>query len=332
MAVRKDKKSRGRGWKIAGIVLACVIALYVLVCLAGGYLFYPSFYGQAKKAAPIPDMPAGFTPQGITWLEEEKTYLLCGYMPGGENSRIYVIPEGGEPRLVKLEREDRSAYTGHAGGITNAGDYVYISNASKIFCLKKADLLVAKDGSAVAFEGYLSVPCRASFISCDGKDLYVGEYHAEGYETEESHIVKTDSGEEYAALVFAYALGEGPFGIAEPAAPRAAYAVPDFVQGFAMTGDGRAVLSRSHGLAASLIESYRPGSSPSGTFTDAALSVPLYILDEKHRTATLRAPHMSEDCEVRGGELILAFEGGARQYGAGLLPFSVTSVMTVPIP
>ncbi len=305
------------------IVLAALILLYSLFCLIAPRFFYPDFFGHAEKAASIPYLTEGFIPQGVT-TADDGTLLVCGYMPGGKASRI--IRTGDKPVRIFLERENGEVYDGHAGGMTAAGEYIYISNASKIFVLNTADVLNAKDGDSVRFIGHFDVPCRASFCASSNGMLYVGEFHAAGYDTNDSHRFTTADGE-YAAMVFGFPLSAeaGRFGVIEE--PAFCYAVCDKVQGFTAMPEGYAVLSCSYGLADSELKFYDLKGDPDSTFKNANMDIPLYLLDSKREKSVVRAPHMSEDIEYREGALLIAFEAGAMKYGAGILPFSIRSVM-----
>ena len=310
---------------VLAIVLIAVLVVYGLAMLLGKQILYPAFCRSAQKGAAIPALSEGFTPQGVSYLDD--CTLICGYYPGSEASRIYMVFGDGTVREILLRRENGDVYTGHAGGLTAAGDYVYISNASKLFVLRTADLRNAASGSYVQFAGNIPVPCRASFCSSDGQYVYVGDYHAEGYETDASHVIKT-SGADHAAMVYAYRLDSGEkFGL--QTAPSMAFSVRDFVQGFAVSGT-TAVLSCSHGFSSSQLYFYDIG-EPDGTFVRDGKTMPLYILDVSKQKGSLRMPHMSEDVEIRDGKVLVGFESSARKMLAGFIPCSLKNVMAVPL-
>lgn len=314
-----------------GIGLAAVIVLYTAFCLIAPPLVYAAFYGRAESVHTIPNLWGGFIPQGVTRLASGSD-LVCGYMQQDAPSRIYRFDADGAVTEILLRRENGDEYGGHAGGVTAAGDYVYISNASKIFVLDAAAVQGASDGDTLTFLGHFEVPCRSSFCSSDGTMLYVGEYHADGYETEESHRVETADGQVYQAIVFAYPLdAQGEWGVADPKTPAAAYAVCDKAQGFAIAPSGRAYVSCSWGLSDSELLCYDVLSPAERTLLVEDGEIPLTVLDGTRLIETLRLPHMSEDLEAAGDRLLIGFEAGARKYGAGLLPFSVRSVMALGI-
>lgn len=317
--------------RILSVILALVLVIlvvYGLAMLLGRQVLYPAFSRHAKKGVLIPDLKKGFTPQGVSYIEDEGCTLICGYYQGSEASRIYMVFEDGDVKEIPLRRESGDVYTGHAGGLTAAGDHVYVSNASKLFVLNTADLLNARSGEYVSFIGYIPVPCRASFCGSDGEYVYVGDYHADGYETDESHRISTADGD-YQAMVFAYKLDDGSqYGL--ETAPSHAYAVRDIVQGFTVCG-GKAVMSCSHSFSPSNLYSYTIG-SPDGTFVQDGKEIPLYILDSRKQIGRLRMPHMSEDIEIKDGKVLVGFESSARKMLSGLVPCSLRNVMIVPLP
>lgn len=326
-ANQKKRRAKKRALT-ALIVVFAILAVYVGFWFISVPVFYGDFAKDSIKLGAIPDLIIdGFTPQGMTAVDGSDVYMICGYMSGKENSRIYRYGSDGKATKILLEYEDGSVYSGHAGGFTASGEYVYISNASKIFVLKLSDVMEAKEGDAVTFIGRFEVPCRASFCSSDGEYLYVGEYHADGYETAADHVIETADGT-HAAMVFAYALSDGgEFGIADTDTPAAAYSVGDHVQGFAMIPGGLAVLSCSHGLSTSELKSYSVSGEADDMFNCDGKNIPLYMLDGRRANDVVKMPHMSEDIEYRDGALYIAFESAARKYGAGLLPFSTFNVI-----
>ena len=312
------KKHGGRRCLKALSVLLALALLYLGVCVCYGPLRYRAFYDAAERIGTYRGLEEGFVPQGMTQEEESGAYLVCGYLDRDKPSRIYVYQPDGSVTGLFLQHTDGSPYEGHAGGMTVAGDYVYISNAHKLFLLNKADILAAKDGDTLAFRAAVEVPCNASFCSSDGRFVYVGEYHAKGYETDPTHALNFD-GEAFAAMVFAYPVSAD--GALDPD-PTRVFVIPDAVQGFAADGD-RVFLSRSSGFHPSSVESYSVAGAPDGSYAYEENDLPYYVLGKARLTGAVPAPHMSEDLEIRGGALLVGFEAGARKAGFGLLPASL---------
>ena len=310
--------------KVLGIVAISLLSLYIFLLFTLGHILHSEFYNSSFPIETIPGLSDDFVPQGVT-VTDDGTILICGYSSSDNPSRIYSIVDGKE-RVVYLENEDGTVYKGHAGGITSSGDYVYISNASKIFILRLKDVLSSYDGDTLSFIGHFSVPCRSSFCSSDGKYLYVGEYYAPGYDTDESHRLTTLDGKTHNAITFAFPLDKDGKAGTEPVM---AFSTSDKVQGFAAFS-GKVALSVSAGLRESTILFY-DRSGVDSSFSYNGVDIPLIILDSNRLIKKLDAPHMSEDLEYRNGILAVAFEAGAKKYGLGFVPSSERNIRGMEI-
>ncbi len=327
MNANQKKRRAKRRALTALIIISAILLLYVGFLFISNPLLYGDFMKKTEKLGRIPDLFGGFIPQGMTAVEGTDVYLICGYTSGDANSRIYRYDADGNIVKILLEYEDGKTYSGHAGGFTAAGEYIYISNASKIFVLRSDDVMNAKSGDTVRFVGRFEVPCRASFCSSDGATLYVGDFHADGYETEADHKIETASGT-YEAMVFGYTLSDsGELGVLDTKTPSVAFSVCDKVQGFAVIGGETAALSCSWGLSPSELRTYDLSGGADATFAVGEQDVPLYILDKHREKAVVGMPRMSEDIEYRNGALYIAFESAVLKYGAGALPCSVFNVI-----
>ena len=306
-----------------------IIAFLLSVIAFFWGVFYPDYSKSRETLFYLPWLDEGYVPQGSTYLADEDIYISCGYMEDGSSSRLYMKDSQSGKKII-LQRADGSEYAGHAGGITAVGDYVCVSNAEKIFVLKKSDLLSAADGDTVGFIGDVPVPCRSSFCSCDGEYLYVGEYHADGYETDSSHILKTPDGTKYQALVFAYPVNpDCEYGF--ETSPAKAFSICDEVQGFAVTPDSRAVLSCSASLNNSKLKVYDVSGEADGVFNLDGTDIPLYYLDSRRFSKQMTLPRMSEDTECVDGKILLSFEAGAKKFHPDLLPFAEKRMVLVTI-
>jgi len=322
-----------KGNKILIIIVAVILAAYALAVVSKP-IVYSEFYKASQKFVNIPGLKENFVPQGVSRLEKEGITLICGYMTGDQNSRLYLIYDNDKdnPKFINLLREDGSVYTGHAGGVSANGDYVYISNQSKIFVLSKEEAINANAGDSVSFLGYFDVPSRSSFCSCDGKYLYVGEYFAEGYETDETHSMATSDGENN-ALLFAYEISEGSeYNIKDTDSPSFAISLPDKVQGFAVKNSAHAFVSCSEGLHESHLYEYDLSKAPEETIVIGENTLKAKVLDSSSLSKETRLPRMSEDLEIiDDNSLLVGFESGAKKFGYGLIPFTVREVRILSV-
>ena len=311
---------------IISVVLASIVVLYCLVDISAP-LFYREFYKNAERSVRIPGLNEAFVPQGFAYSEELGSYLVCGYMSNSEQSRIYIVDGDGHYKEIRLNNQDGSSYTGHAGGISCNGENVYISNNKKIFHLSLEALRSAKDLESISFDGSFDVPCRSSFTFCDSEMLYVGEFYTEGYNTSADHRLQSADGE-HNAFLFGYKLSEkGKFGVSNTEVPDIVYSLCDKVQGMCMTEDGRVVLSTSYGLANSELKIYDTSKATRLDYKYNEALIPLYILDSESMENSVTMPLGSEDIDIYNGQVVIGFEFGAKKYGGGLIPFAIENIM-----
>lgn len=307
---------------IASFISFVTILSFFFVFANENYTVYPKFSKISALENAYPAPAEGFVPQGITSPVDSDVVIVCGYMEKDLPSRIYVYRSDADPVCISLKNEDGSVYSGHAGGITAAGKFVYVSNAHKLFVLRLDDVLSASDGDALSFIGSVDVDVNASYCSSDDENVYVGEYHADGYETDESHSVDSADGTLH-SFTRAYKLvPSAPLGLAEPTEPVMTFAARDSVQGFSVLPDNKIALSCSRGFKNSRLYIY--------DVSDADFSSPV-ILDKTRLDGEITMPRISEDLELRGEKLLVGFESGAKKFGRGLLPFTVKKTVAIDV-
>ena len=324
--------------KITCIVLASVIALFLLVW--GGlhvakFIIYPDYYAQSEQVSKIPALGKGFVPQGLDYDPETDTYIHSGY--NGEKAELYLVTDDKAKTIVLLTPEGEQA-KGHAGGVTRAGDYLYISDNEKegdgklgyLRIYRFADVWNAKDGESVTAIGRFQVDTSASFCFSDDKYIYVGEfYRPEKYETKQEHYFTTPAGDENKAILSAFPL-EADGSIAADAKPAFSVSITSQVQGFAVTEDGKVMLSRSWGLTPSYMEFHKGWIDSGKTINTMGVDVPLYYLDSTTRTDNIKMPCFSEGLALVDGKVAVSFESACNKYIVGKF-FFANKVMTFEI-
>ena len=315
------------------------IALGLLLCVAAGavlagrmYLILPvaDYYAASDKAFAIPGLSADFVPQGLCYDEQAGVFLTTGYQKDHTASPVYVVEkESGDSRHVLLEAPDGSDFTGHAGGLSVLGRYVYVAGSGDgcLYVYARDDVLKTADGARVKCLGTFGTAFGAqdslcvAFTAVHGNRLTVGEFYREpNYRTPDSHKFTAPSGDYLQALAVTYEASEGEdavFGL-KPV-PVEAYALPDLVQGMAFY-DGRIWLSTSYGVAFSHVYAY-PESSPKafGTLPVQDGAIPLRALDSAAMSDSYRLPPMSEEIEFVDGRLYTMCESASNQYIFGKL-------------
>lgn len=338
----KDRKTLTVGQRIAkwiGICVGALVAFLAVVVLAL-HLFTPlvfhDFFGNADKEYLIPGLSDGLVPQGYTYVPEQELYLQCGYMADGVSaSRIYVTSakDTEDTHFVELYTFDGQPYTGHTGGITTSGDFVWLANDGEgedncVWVISLGEILSPENNGRVTLIARFQSETRAACCFADDQYLWVGEFNdGEKYVTDASHKFAVNGGENF-ALVCAYPLDTSSvYGVAFTEAdgqavftPALALSVTNLVQGFTRTPEGFA-LSTSYGLGISHIYFHKDvtkGEADSSIAINGA-DVPVYFLDSESLTDDLSLPPMSEEIFVKDGRLYVLLESACKKYIFGNL-------------
>ncbi len=326
-------------FKVIGIILLTAIALVLLAW--GGlhvakYFMYVNYYANATAVSPLPDIHAGFVPQGLGYDANSKTYFHSGY--NGDDVVIYLVDEKNNAKtLYPIYQNETAPAKGHGGGIAVAGDYVYVADNAKegdgtygalhVFML--SDLKNAKDGDTVKAVNTVKVDSSASFCFASDRYIYVGEfYRAESYETKPEHHFTTPAGDQNKAILTAYELAED--GSIATDSPKFAVSITDCVQGFAVAENGKIFLSRSWGLSNSKLTVYSGWNDDGSTITLSDKEIPLYYLDSATEIQEISMPAFSEGLTLIDGNTIgISFESACNKYIIGKL-FFATNVVSYP--
>ena len=314
--------------KIALIVLCAILAFVLLVLLLAPVvttIIFHDFFKDAEKEFRIPGQSDGLVSQGYTFLPDQQFFLQCGYMADGESaSRIYIIPKA-EPKkayYVELYTEDGAPYTGHTGGISVSGNFVFLANdddgdENRVWVLSVYDLLGSDNGAAYTLKTYFHPETRAAYCYVDGDYLWVGEFHRPvDYPTKESHAFTVAGDVEHRALIACYKLdAEAETGIAS-LTPTRFVSVTDHVQGFARDQYGHFILSTSYGLSKSHFLCYDDVLSqlPDASLNVDGTDVPVWFLDEDVLLRDLVCPPMSEEIVIYGGRIYYLTESASQKY------------------
>ena len=277
---------------------------------------YSDYLSQRKFEEKLPGLSNGFVMQGVSY-DGEGGYVHSGYR--GANIVLYHV-RGGESREIVPVDEQGHVWEGHGGGITCAGDYVYVASGSKLIIFRYADIAAAKDGERVASIGTFAVDTQASFCFADQNYIYVGEfYRPVVYETDKRHHLTTPMGEEHKALVSCYPIAAD--GSIVEKYPTFSISIRDQVQGFAIH-DGTIILSSSWGLSSSKLDFYSGMTSKGEMIDVSGKSVPLYYLDSATHVKTVEMPAFSEGITIVGDRVVISFESACNKYVVGKFFFA----------
>lgn len=316
---------------LAAIPIFMILAIYLCTPL-----IFHDFFGNARKEYRVPGLRDGLVPQGYAYVADKEIYLQCGYMADGMSaSRIYVTnaKDTDDTRFLELYTSDGSPYTGHTGGITAAGGFVWLANDGEgedncVWVMSLDEILTAENGGKITLTVSFQSETRAACCFTDGEYLWIGEFNDGGkYVTDPSHKFAVSGGEN-AALVCAYPLDAASvYGIAFTEAegqavftPAMALSVANYVQGFTKTPDGFA-LSTSHGMAFSHMYLHKDVTKDDAdaSMTVNGAPVPVYFLDSESLINDIAFPPMSEEIFVKDGRLYVLPESACKKYLAGIL-------------
>ena len=331
-------KTAKKAIKISAIVLSSIVGafllLYAILAIIGG-----ASYVEARKvreyACVIP-VSDSLAPQGLTYSETHKSYIVTGY-DKNHNALLYTV-SGKKYKKVTLYGLDGKLLAGHAGGVTLTKDRLYIANDNALV-LFSAEEIFGGSGKATA-QMVIPVDNQAAYCYSDDEYMYVGEFYRKGnYETAEHHHYETPKGEKNMAIVSCYKLDES--GLLEDADtqpyPLYSISLPGLVQGFAYY-NGSYILSRSYGLANSHLD-YHSERGDCGIAIPVKFKlnkdaeereVPLYYLDSSTLAKSLTLPSFSEDVTIVNERVAVCNEASADRYFVGKL-FGANKVYTYPI-
>ena len=116
---------------ICSIILSLVffvVGVLFAVRIVDGVAFFP-FYLKANPVYMAIGVTENYVSQGYDYDADKGVFLATGYMSDDTASRVYVIEENGDRYYTSLKKANGDDYTGHTGGITHYGDYVYITGS-----------------------------------------------------------------------------------------------------------------------------------------------------------------------------------------------------------
>lgn len=323
MSQKKQLTGGQKALRVLAVTLGS-LAVLVLLLLVGvrAYFRIPvrEYYRNSEPAFVIPGLSDGMIHQGLAYDDASDTFLITGYRTGGAASQLSLVSksDGTEIKRLSLANEDGSAFTGHVGGITLYGDYVYVADVKGLMVFRKSDVENASSGDSIQSVGFFETTTaddhlRVSFTHIEGDTLYVGEfYRAQNYPTPDSHKYTTAAGDQNTALILAYPLDEtAPLGISD--AIRCAYSIPDLVQGMCFDGNGNICLSTSYAVAFSHIRIYN-AQKEEGTVTVLGQTVPRYVLDSSTLVKDIKLAPMAEEITAVDGKLYTMCESATNKY------------------
>lgn len=307
-----------RAKKIAALLgyIAAALVIVAVLLWIGVTVRYYDFFSQTRSEFMIPGLSSNWVPQGFDYVENQNTFLMCGYMSDGTASRIYVRRGAGDTSYVNLLYADGTPYQKHAGGLCHNGQYVYLAGDDGVDVFRLSDVLDRTEAKKI---GKIPVGHDLAYCSFYNGYLLAGNFYYEGtYETPASHRVKTPAGDENKALITIFKADEqAAFGI-DPV-PVGAISTRGKVQGICFTGEKEVVLSTSYGFGSSQLEHHRIETSKRANIEAAGAVVPVIYLDSSTLVKTVTTPPMAEELVFLDGRVMIMYESACNKYMYGKL-------------
>lgn len=305
--------------KITGKILLWIaivlVALLVLLWI-GVTAIYFDYFNNSSAEFVIPGLSDNYVPQGFDLVEEDGTYLMCGYMSDGSASRIYVRSADGDTFYTQLRFADGRDYTRHAGGLCHNGEYLYLAGSNGVEVFSFADVMDGGDATQIG-----TIPAGHDIAYCyfyNGYLLAGNFYYPETYETPENHRITTPAGDNNVAIITIYQADPNEELGIDPT-PVAAISTREKVQGICFTGDDEIVLSTSYSVKSSYLYYYTLDTERAGTVEILDTEVPLYYLDSSNLTKSVKMPPMSEELVYQDGKILVMCESACNKYIFGKL-------------
>ena len=312
--------------KISTAALSVLLVLVLLILAFNVFLniVFFDFFSGSRDMGELEGISDGFVHQGLDYVDG--TFLTAGYMKEKGPSRIYRTKDGKSLGYTELLKENGDAYTRHAGGITHSGEYLYLAGSTGFDVFPLEDVLNGEPtttclGTVESFNDPAWCTAYGGYIfggsfACSDDDSYVPEAN---------EVMTSPDGSVNNSIITIFKLdGNAKLGI-DPA-PVAVISSGDKVQGACFTEDGNLILSTSWGLTVSkflfynLKDATAEGTAILGKSEDSdGVCVPVYYLDSRTLTYTLKSIPMAEEIVIVDGRMYIMNESASHKYLFGNL-------------
>ncbi len=308
-----------KAFKVICLIIASIVLIVALIIVGfNGYqhISNSAFYANAEKEYKVPGISDGLIQQGFFGVDDGNV-LVCGYMKDGSASRVYLLDSKGEVlNYVTLEK-DGEPNTSHAGGLCCVDGNILITAHEGLDVYSYEEVKSANKGSAVKNTGFIGLPFSPAFVYADASRLIAGEFYREqNYQTDESHHMKTPSGEQHHAIALIADLEQFRADGMKYFKPVAVLSIPDLAQGMASDDKGILCVSTSYAVAMSHLYFYNDPTTgkPDGEFEIDGEEYPLYYLDSDNLNKDVSLYPMAEEIFFRDGKLYIINESASAKY------------------
>ncbi len=281
-------------------------------------------YSDYTELCEIPEVENGYVPQGYCFSEAHNLHFISYYHD--DEATVISVVDGASGKKIKtlpLRKTNGKDFRGHAGGIAEDGQYLYIVDGKKIYRIALALVFMTPDGGPLFLLDKVNTDVKCSYLNSDGTYLYAGEFYTfttdGSYDTDKSHHMAISLFETSYARCNAYKISELEFTPDSEIiqVPSMIFTTPNCVQGFARLPDGTFALSISYGRKNnSSLAYYKDVTLGECDFTVdySGVSVPAYHFRNSVKTESLRQPPLLEGIDDMNGKVSGIFESCAQKY------------------
>lgn len=262
---------------------------------------YPEFFNFSAPGAYVPGLKQDLISQGMAFIPASRwpaypagVYVISQYRQDKKSSMLSFINAADNTfiKSVVLYNADRTAYSGHCGGVAASKNYLWVASDSYLRRLPIQSVIEADNRTKVFFADRFKTTSNASFCFYSNGILWSGEfYYASGYPTDDSHQSTARDGTTQNAWISGYKLDASDLIPADKYVNDSTAVTPDYilsttnkVQSACQLLNGQLILTRSYGRNSysSFYFYNNVLSEPAhSTRTVNGVSVPLWYLDEK---------------------------------------------------
>lgn len=297
---------------------------------------FSEFFKHFSQSFLIPGLFEGIIPQGCCYDAIGDRFLISGYYEDSKFPSMIMVVNAKDNAFIgayPLKNTLGEDYYGHAGGIAASETTVFITSESTCYSFPLVQLDGLSNGSYIQFDGKFKLNTLGSFACIYNNTLWVGDFiESDDKERESvSKITTLDSGETFYAYCEGYNLVDGLPSTEKINSSSDGYipdyflAIPEQVQGMALTKTNKIIFSTSYGRKNnSVIYIFDDifAETKAGTVTIDGHSIDLLACSNNKLNKKIIAPPMAEALANHTEGIYLIFESGAAKYrnGGGKYP------------
>lgn len=306
---------------------------------------FSDFFNHFKQSFLIPGLFEGIIPQGCCYDATGDRFLISGYYEEAKFPSMIMVVNAKDNTFIgayPLKNTIGEDYFGHAGGIAVSDTTVYITSDSICYTFPVTKLNNLSDGSYIQFNSKFKLNTKGSFASIYNNTLWVGDFiESDDKERENASLITTlDSGETFYAYCEGYSLIDGLPSTEKINSTSDGYipdyflAIPEQVQGMAMTKTNKIIFSTSYGRKNNseiYIFDDIFSEDKVGTVTIDNYEIDLLACSNNKINKKIIAPPMAEGLANHPDGIYIIFESGAAKYrdNGGKYPTENAYVITI---